>query len=101
MSSEVVGTCWGCGSGLALIHLGYREVCPQCGRDTRVCRNCGHHDPGCYNECRETQAERVMEKDRATFCEFFHIRRTDKRKTPPNPALAARQAAEALFKKPS
>jgi hypothetical protein len=29
---------------------------------------------GSYNECREPQAERVIEKDRSNFCDFFTFR---------------------------
>ncbi|MBF0153318.1 MAG: hypothetical protein HQL64_06215 [Magnetococcales bacterium] len=99
MNSGVIGTCWGCDGGLGLIHLGCRDACPQCGRDTRVCRNCEHYDPNSYNECRENQAERVVEKDRSTPCDYFRIRETDNKPSVSNPGLAARQAAEALFKK--
>ncbi|MBF0341324.1 MAG: hypothetical protein HQL95_10245 [Magnetococcales bacterium] len=40
-------------------------------KDTRVCLNCRFHDPGSYNECRETVAERIVDKDKANFCEEF------------------------------
>ncbi|MBF0138274.1 MAG: hypothetical protein H7833_18605 [Magnetococcus sp. DMHC-1] len=100
MSQGAVGSCWGCGSGLGLLHLGYRDSCPQCSRDTRVCRNCEFHDPNCYNECRENQAERVVEKDRATHCDFFRIKKTGKGPAVVDPEVTARQAAEALFRKP-
>ena len=39
--------------------------------DVHCCRNCEFDDPGSYNECRETQAERVLEKDRSNFCDYF------------------------------
>jgi hypothetical protein len=29
---------------------------------------------GTYNECRESQAERVIEKDRSNFCDYFVFR---------------------------
>ncbi|HET57155.1 MAG TPA: hypothetical protein ENN35_01785 [Deltaproteobacteria bacterium] len=51
--------------------IGFRDTCGRCGRDLHVCRNCRFHDPGAYNECREPQAERVLDKDRANFCEYF------------------------------
>ena len=45
--------------------------CSSCGADLHVCRNCSHHDPAAYNECREPQAERVGERERANRCDWF------------------------------
>ena len=73
-----------------------REECPKCRADVRVCKNCQFYDPKVYNECRETSADKVQVKDRATLCDFFR---------PGTAAGAAesrdalRAAAEALFKK--
>jgi hypothetical protein len=77
--------------------VGRRDECPKCGSDVHVCRNCEFYDVKVYNECRETQAEVVREKDRANYCDFFSPRQggvggQDK-------AAALRAAAEALFKK--
>ena len=47
------------------------DVCPHCTADLRCCYNCGLHDEAAYNECRETQAERVVVKDRSNFCDYF------------------------------
>ena len=54
--------------------IGRREVCPGCGADLRCCLNCAFHDPGAYNQCREPQAERVLDKDRGNFCDWFRFR---------------------------
>jgi len=51
------------------------ESCPKCGSDVKVCLNCRFYDAGAYNQCREPSAERVVEKDRANFCEFFELSR--------------------------
>jgi len=51
--------------------VGRRDTCPSCGSDLHVCRNCRFYDPGSYNDCREPQAERVVEKDRRNFCDYF------------------------------
>ena len=51
--------------------IGRGEVCRSCGSDLRSCINCGHYDPGLYNSCREPQAERVMDKGKRNFCDFF------------------------------
>jgi hypothetical protein len=51
--------------------LGRKEACPFCRADLRCCLNCFFHDPASYNACRESQADRVLEKDRSNFCEYF------------------------------
>ncbi len=51
--------------------VGFRDECPGCGADLHVCRNCVHHDPSAYNECRESSAERVSDRERANRCDYF------------------------------
>ncbi len=51
--------------------FGRGDSCPKCGSDVKVCLNCRFYDAASYNECRESSAERVVQKDRANFCEFF------------------------------
>lgn len=35
---------------------------------------CRFYEEGAYNSCREPRAERVVEKDKANFCEYFEFR---------------------------
>lgn len=76
--------------------VGFRAEC-KCGEDQHVCKNCQFYDPKVYNECRETSADVVRDKERANYCDFFRpgggLGADDNKK-----ALFA--AAEALFKKP-
>ena len=51
--------------------VGRKDTCPKCDSDVHVCLNCQHFDESSYNRCREPQAERVVDKDKANFCEFF------------------------------
>jgi hypothetical protein len=73
------------------------DTCIHCGRDIRCCRNCTFYDPSAYNECREVSADRVLDKERANFCDYFTPVGTPK--VPRHPAKDARAALEALFKK--
>jgi hypothetical protein len=34
---------------------------------------CQFYDPKAYNECRESSADRVVEKEKANFCDYFKI----------------------------
>jgi hypothetical protein len=79
--------------------IGFRQSCPGCDRPLHVCRNCGFYDPAYNNQCRETQAERVVDKERANFCEYF----TPSTRPPSAAAGQAKSAAaaklEELFRK--
>ena len=104
MSPDHVGNCWHCGRGLALFDYGRGDTCSQCGRDTKVCKGCFFYDPSAHNECRESQADRVVEKERSNFCDYFKPgSKTTQGKT--NGVMSSRDsakaAAEALFKKKS
>ena len=51
--------------------VGFRAECGHCGADVHCCKNCRFYDPKVYNECKETSADVVREKDRANYCEFY------------------------------
>jgi hypothetical protein len=64
--------CAVCGSDLEPCErIGRADVCARCGADLHACRQCRFYDAAVYNECREPQAERVVDKERANFCDFF------------------------------
>ena len=66
--------CFACGKEVVLAAgelVGFRDACDACRADLHVCRNCRHHDPSAYNECREPNAERVGERERANRCDYF------------------------------
>ncbi len=73
------------------------DTCPHCGNDLKSCKQCGFYDPHAYNECKEVMAERVVDKERANFCDYFVVGgKSPKRK---NRKQDAKDALEALFKK--
>ncbi len=59
------------------------ETCPYCNSDLKVCLNCKFFDPSLHNQCSETMADPVTDKEKANFCEFFLFRET----TPPDTAV--------------
>lgn len=77
--------------------VGFRDECLHCRHDLHVCKNCEFYDAKVYNECRETSADVVREKDRANYCDFFSPRQGALNKDDQKMKLKA--AAEALFKK--
>jgi hypothetical protein len=91
--------CFHCGREIIFKErVGFRDECPQCDRPLHACLNCGFHDPAYNNQCRETQAERVVDKHRANFCEYFRPR-TASGAQPVSPAANPRATLDALFKK--
>ena len=91
------GNCWNCGQALGPLEYGRQDSCPKCGRDTRVCKGCVHYDRGSNNECREPQAERVVDKEKSNFCDYFRPRSGAGSGAQSRDAM--KSAAEALFKK--
>lgn len=77
--------------------VGRREECPHCRSDLHVCMNCSFYDRGSYNECREPQADRVQEKERANFCDYFQA--AQKGNSVEDQKAKQRALAESLFKK--
>lgn len=51
--------------------VGRRDECSQCSADLHCCKNCRFYDASSYNECRESSADVVREKERANFCDYF------------------------------
>jgi len=92
--------CFACNARVSLAsaeRIGFRDDCTRCGADLHVCRNCVHHDPTAYNECRESNSERVDDRERANRCEYFEPGRA-----PGGTGSTRKQAIsdlEALFKK--
>jgi hypothetical protein len=67
-------TCAGCGADLGRAErVGRRDACRTCGVDLRVCRQCRFYDVGAADGCREPQAERVVDKTRGNFCDYFAV----------------------------
>ncbi len=65
-------TCFHCGTKHTTSSPpGRSETCDGCGTDLHVCFNCRHYDASSYNECREPVAERVVDKDRRNFCDYY------------------------------
>lgn len=78
--------------------VGRRETCPFCGTDLHSCLNCAFHEAAACNECREPQAERVVDKSRSNFCDFFAFREAAADGPRRSPGDSARAKIESLFK---
>ncbi|HEO65892.1 MAG TPA: hypothetical protein ENI73_08490 [Spirochaetes bacterium] len=69
------------------------ESCENCDRDVHCCLNCQFYDESSYNECHETQAERVLDKEKGNFCDYFNFRQS----IPQTPKKPSKKAFDDLF----
>ncbi len=72
------------------------EECPKCYSNVRCCRMCENFETSAYNECREPTADRILEKEKANFCDHYKIGTGDTYK---DQKCDLKSAAESLFKK--
>jgi hypothetical protein len=91
--------CHACLKGLDIkTPVGRREVCPFCGFDLHCCLNCVFYAMGAYNDCREPQAERVVEKNRSNFCDYFVFRDAETGSRKKDTGGSVKTKIESLFK---
>jgi hypothetical protein len=58
---------------------------------------CQFYDQKAYNDCRESSADRVQDKEKANFCDYFKIGSSSN--NPDQERLDALAKAASLFKK--
>lgn len=94
--------CFHCQKEIEILDkVGFRDDCEYCGSDLHVCLNCTFYDERAYNECRETSADRVVDKERANFCEYFQSSTGTDSSQKLSAADEAKRKLEELFKKKS
>lgn len=71
------------------------EECPYCYAAVHCCKMCKFYDQTAYNECRESSADRIVEKEKPNFCDYFILKGADGSGDGKDDLLAQ---ANALFK---
>ena len=69
-------SCYKCNAQIELSldsDVGRSEECPKCFANIRCCKMCKFFDTKAYNECSEPMAERMLEKEKANFCDYFKL----------------------------
>ena len=90
-------TCFKCQNPLELVFPISRSAeCDKCKTDIRCCYNCMFYDKSVYNECKETQSTRILEKERSNLCDYFKFKTTTTSIQSEKEKL--KEQAEALFK---
>ena len=92
--------CHACGTAVQVKEKIFRsDTCPSCGRPLRCCKNCLFFEPTANNQCRESQAEWVGDKQAANFCDYFRPRENGGGSASGSSSEQARKKLEDLFKK--
>ncbi len=91
--------CHRCGKEVDQPVIGRRDACPRCGSDLRCCLHCTFYDPSYADGCREPQAERILDKERSNFCDYFSVRKVSEARNQQQRGKEAKDELEALFKK--
>jgi hypothetical protein len=92
--------CHRCATDIATVErVGRLDTCLKCGAYLHCCLNCRFYDPGSHNDCRETQAERQVDKEAGNFCEYFVLRHGDPKVERTETQADSRARLEALFRK--
>lgn len=94
LTENMQGHCWHCGSALHDHDYNREMHCVACGKANHSCKNCRFFKPGIADDCIEPVADRVIEKTRANFCDYFEP--GDKTGSPPGDDDPL-QAANRLF----
>ncbi len=93
--------CFACSAAVELAageRVGFRDTCSACDADLHVCLNCVHYDSSAYNQCRESSAEWVSDRERANRCDYFALGDSSDRAAGLQ-SEDARAALDGLFKK--
>ena len=92
--------CWKCGDPVEITlgqRTGSRDECSKCGAGLRSCRNCQFYDPSKNNQCAETQAEWVRDKEVVNHCDYFRPRAGAAREKPSLVRDDVKKQFDALF----
>ncbi len=79
--------------------IGFREECPYCQADLHICLNCRFYDESAYNECKESSADRVSDKEKNNYCGYFEPLREASKSAESSNRSELWKKASALFKK--
>ena len=92
--------CHRCGRAIGPAErVGRRDTCLQCGTDLHCCLNCSFYDAAYNNQCRESQAERQVDKLVGNFCDYFALRIGRQLSSDTTRKESARARLDALFGK--
>ena len=92
-------SCWKCGKLFdeTLLPVNRRDECSECHADLHVCLMCEFFDKSKHNQCRESVAEAVNNKQRSNFCDYFKVASLASQSESMDASLKTRAELDALF----
>ena len=90
--------CWKCHKETNIEKPVRGDECPLCHADLHVCRTCDFYESGAHNDCRESSAEFVGDKERGNFCDYFRPSKKITKDGGASKVDEAKAAFDALFK---
>ncbi|MEK6607679.1 MAG: hypothetical protein AABZ30_08470 [Myxococcota bacterium] len=96
--------CWKCRNELVFevqygVKVGRQETCPHCHSDMHCCKNCELYDPALHNQCKDSQAPFIRDREAGNFCSLFSIKNLAGPPTADDSAAKAKSKLEALFRR--
>ncbi len=90
-------TCYSCNKPTEFpdAKLGRLDSCDHCNAYLHCCLMCDFYDKNSYNECKEPMADRITEKEKSNYCDYFKLNTGVSLKDEKNDLLAK---ANSLFK---
>jgi len=79
--------------------ISFREECLHCGEDIHSCLYCKYYDTTSYNDCKESSADRVVDKERNNYCDYFQLAKTVESGQGLSEEKLAKKKLEGLFNK--
>ena len=90
--------CWKCRKETNIEKPVRGDECPYCHADLHVCKACDFYENGSHNDCRESSAEFVNDKERRNFCDYFRPSKKITKGEGTSKADESKAAFDALFK---
>ena len=95
--------CFKCGNELDLIiTVGVKvtrlDTCDHCGANLHCCKNCRFYDRNAHNDCLETHADFIRDREEPNFCSQYEIKNRDEAPQQDDQASKAKAKLDALFK---
>jgi len=63
--------CYQCEEKITESKIGFHAICPKCGRDLHICKNCRFYQEGKPHDCLIPNIEPINDKEKGNFCEDF------------------------------
>ncbi|MCR4735851.1 MAG: hypothetical protein K5829_12700 [Treponema sp.] len=67
--------CWKCQKEISFESIHRSDECPFCHADLHSCRACEFYEKASHNDCRESSAELVTDKEKSNFCDYFKVKK--------------------------